>query len=91
MLNKEFRISSEKGLNARLSSTLVKVANKYQADITIKFKNKNVNLKSIMGIMSLQLLYGDVFTLEVNGIDEEKAFSEIRESISNLKIGNEVE
>ncbi len=53
MASKDFHIIAETGINARPATLLVQTASKFASDITLDYKGKAVNLKSIMGVMSL--------------------------------------
>ena len=68
------------GLQARQAALFVQEANRYLCDIFLKKEERQVNAKSIMGIMSLAIARGTTVTLIAEGIDEEQAL----ESLSNL-------
>ena len=53
MASKDFHIVAETGIHARPATLLVQTASKFASDITLDYKGKAVNLKSIMGVMSL--------------------------------------
>ena len=53
MASKEFHIVAETGIHARPATLLVQTASKFTSEITLEYKGKSVNLKSIMGVMSL--------------------------------------
>lgn len=53
-MEKIFTITDETGLHARPATVLVNTASKYSAEITLTYRDKKVNLKSIMGVMSLE-------------------------------------
>ncbi len=53
MASKDFHIVAETGIHARPATLLVQTASKFASDITLEYKGKSVNLKSIMGVMSL--------------------------------------
>ncbi len=53
MINQTFTIIDQVGIHARPSTTLVQTASKFNADIYLEYNGKIVNLKSIMGVMSL--------------------------------------
>ena len=41
------------GLHARPATVAVNAASKFKCEVTIAFKGREVNMKSIMGVMSL--------------------------------------
>lgn len=80
MVRKKVRVLNEAGLHARPSSSLVKLASKFESDFFIEMQGYKVNGKSILGVMTLAAEHGAELELIVDGDDEEKAL----ESISNL-------
>ncbi len=57
-----FHVVAETGIHARPATLLVQTASKFASDITLEYKGKSVNLKSIMGVMSLGVGQGaDLF------------------------------
>ena len=53
MEKKDFHVIAETGIHARPATLLVQAASKFNSDITLEYQGKSVNLKSIMGVMSL--------------------------------------
>lgn len=80
MQEKQFTIISEVGLHARPATLLVQHASRFSCEVEIDYKDKKVNVKSIMGVMSLGMPKDASFTLIADGVDEEEAI----ESITNL-------
>lgn len=80
MQEKQFTIISEVGLHARPATLLVQHASRFSCEVEIDYKDKRVNVKSIMGVMSLGMPKNAAFTLFTDGVDEEEAM----ESITNL-------
>lgn len=76
---KTLTINNETGLHARPASQLVKKAGKFESKIEIITGNKEVNAKSIMGIMSLGLGKGDEIILRAAGDDAEAALETLVE------------
>lgn len=87
MPKKSFEITHETGLHARPATAVVNKAGKYQSDIQLEYKGKSVNLKSIMGVMSLGVSKGAVVTIFAEGKDEESALQELEELIKKEEIG----
>ena len=78
---KKVKINNETGLHARPASQLVNRAGKFDSKIEIVLDNKEVNAKSIMGIMSLGISKDDEITLRADGDDAEAAVSALVEFI----------
>jgi phosphocarrier protein len=74
-------IKNETGLHARPASQLVKKAGNFKSQIEIIVGEKEVNAKSIMGIMSLGIGKGDEITLKAEGEDAEAAVEGLTEFI----------
>ena len=77
MEKKDFHIVAETGIHARPATLLVQTASKFNSDINLEYKGKSVNLKSIMGVMSLGVGQGSDVTISVEGVDETDALAAI--------------
>jgi phosphocarrier protein len=74
-MEKKFLITSEYGIHARPATRLVNLAMSFQSEIELQAMGKTVNLKSIMGLMSLGIYKGEEVTIKAEGADEEKAIA----------------
>ncbi|WP_100408210.1 phosphocarrier protein HPr [Bacillus solitudinis] len=83
MAEKTFKITAETGIHARPATQLVNKAGQYSSDITLEFKGKSVNLKSIMGVMSLGVGQGAEVTVKAEGSDASEALKGIEEIIKD--------
>lgn len=83
-MEKEFYITNEQGIHARPATLLVGRANQYKCDINITFQGKSVDLKSIMGVLSLGISKGSTVSIETDGSDEEEAMSGLSKMINEL-------
>lgn len=81
MEKKDFHIVAETGIHARPATLLVQTASKFNSDINLEYKGKSVNLKSIMGVMSLGVGQGSDVTITVDGADEADAVAAIVETM----------
>lgn len=82
MEKKEFHIIAETGIHARPATLLVQAASKFGSDINLEYNGKSVNLKSIMGVMSLGVGQGADVTISAQGDDEKEAIAAIAETMS---------
>lgn len=73
MLKETIVVGLKSGLEARPAALFVQIASKYESHISILLTDKQVNAKSIMGMMSLGAIKGQEITLLVDGEDEEEA------------------
>lgn len=83
-ISKTIEIHSKTGLHARPASNFVQLTKKFSSSVHITAKDKRIDGKSIMGVLSLALKKGDTFDLEVDGIDAEEALHEIDDFFNNL-------
>ena len=70
-------IKNETGLHARPASMLVDEASGYDSDINLVYEGKEVNAKSIMGVMSLGISQNGEVVVQAKGSDEEAAVEAI--------------
>lgn len=85
---KEFtaKVIDPVGLHARPATVAVNAANKFKCEVNIACKDKNVNMKSIMGIMSLGIPTQSEITISCNGDDEDTAVAEIEAALREQKV-----
>ncbi len=76
-LKKKIKIKDPQGLHARPASMFVKIANKFESDVTVRKGHESVDGKSIMGLMTLAANQGSVIEVEVSGTDAEQAMAEL--------------
>lgn len=81
MIEKNFSVYDEAGVHARPAATLVGVASKFESEINIVYKEKSVNLKSILGVMTLGIPYGEEFKINAEGTDEKDAIEKLEETL----------
>lgn len=83
MINKAVTVNLSADAEARPVAVLVQIASKFESKIYIIAKNKKINAKSIMGMMSLGFGQGDTLGIEADGDDAEKAVAEIANYIES--------
>ena len=71
MIERELTVSNRLGLQARATAKLVQLLSGYDCNATLVAKGREVNAKSIMGVMLLAAGQGTVVKLRVEGPDEE--------------------
>jgi len=82
MVVKDILVNLENGLEARPIALLVQEASKYNSKIYIQSKDRRVNAKSIMGMMTLALDNGEKLEVSADGDDEQVAVSGIEQFLS---------
>ena len=81
MEKREFHVVADTGIHARPATLLVQTASKVNSDINLEYKDKSVNLKSIMGVMSLGVGQGADVVITAEGADEAEAIAGIEETM----------
>ena len=81
MEKREFHIIAETGIHARPATLLVQAASKFNSDIILEYNGKSVNLKSIMGVMSLGVGQGADVTITADGDDAKEAIEAIADTM----------
>ena len=72
-MKKEITVLNKTGLHARPASAFVQEASKYKCDIIVEKNEKQVNAKSIIGILSLGISYGNTISIKTSGESEKEA------------------
>ena len=70
MIERELVVSNRLGLHARATAKLVQVLSAFRCNATLTAKGRQVNAKSIMGVMLLAAGHGTSVALRVEGEDE---------------------
>ncbi|MBI5810796.1 MAG: HPr family phosphocarrier protein [Deltaproteobacteria bacterium] len=78
---KDFKIRNKLGLHARAASQFVQVANRFTADIFVTKNGREVNGKSIMGVLMLAAERGSLITVRAAGEDAVTAIAALGELI----------
>ncbi|OES44690.1 phosphocarrier protein HPr [Domibacillus iocasae] len=87
MAEKTFTITDETGIHARPATVLVQTASKFSSDVNLEYNGKTVNLKSIMGVMSLGIPKGASIKVTASGSDESQAIDAVGETIKTQGLG----
>ena len=85
MIKTSVVVKADKGLDGRPIALLVQEASQYASKVYIQVGEKNVNAKSIMGMISLSLTGGDQITVVTDGEDEQKAAEGIKTFFAKAK------
>lgn len=75
MIEREIEVINRLGLHARAAAKLVQLLGGYKADAWIGHRDREVNAKSIMGVMLLAAGVGSTVRLRLDGPDEEEALA----------------
>ena len=83
MLQKDIPIINKLGLHARASAKLTQLAGRYACNVKMSRNGRQVDAKSIMGVMMLAAGMGSTVTLQTDGPDEQEAMDALTELINN--------
>lgn len=73
MEEETFVIKNRLGLHARAAGLMVRMANRYEAEVSIEKDGMVANAKSIMGVMMLAAAMGSRVKIRAEGSDARKA------------------
>ncbi|KRG11844.1 phosphocarrier protein HPr [Lederbergia galactosidilytica] len=83
MVEKTFTVIDKAGIHARPATNLVKAASQFQSEITLEYKGKSANVKSIMAVMAMGIGKDAEIKVSAEGNDEEEAVNHIAETLKN--------
>lgn len=78
MILKELEVKKHDGVSKTDAQTIVQHAMRYSSSIIFEWKSSKVNAKSLMGVLSMGLSYGDKVMAIINGEDQDGALKEIQ-------------
>lgn len=73
MLERELKVANRLGLHARAAARLVQLLSGFQSQVTLTGRGREVNAKSIMGVLLLAAAPGTSLLMRVEGEDEAAA------------------
>ncbi|MBR2704562.1 MAG: HPr family phosphocarrier protein [Clostridia bacterium] len=81
---KDVNVVNQVGLRSRrVASIFVAKANSFDCEVSIRVNERQINGKSLLGLLSGQIIGGMTITLITNGSDEEAAMEAITELIES--------
>jgi len=84
MLEQEVTITNPTGLHAHASAKLVQVLAAFKSQVTLSGKGREVNAKSIMGVMLLAAGPGTTLKIKISGDDEQEALKVLQNFFAEL-------
>jgi phosphocarrier protein len=76
---KELIVQNKMGIHARPAAMIVRITNRFKADVLVEKDEEQVNGKSIMGLMMLAAGKGSKVKFLANGADAEQMLAEIEQ------------
>lgn len=83
MLSKTFTISNAQGLHMRPAGIFVGEMGKFSCNVAIRFKNNEINAKSLMNIIAACIKCGSQIEVICDGSDEQEAMDKASELIAS--------
>lgn len=83
VIERNLIVKNKLGLHARPAALFVQIANKFNAEISVKKDNQVVNGKSIMGIMMLAATRGSKIQIVAKGDDAQEAVDELERIVTS--------
>lgn len=80
-MNKNLIVKSTEGLHASKCAEIVRTATQFTSDISLTYNNKEIDLKSILGLLSLCIRQNEKISLVVEGKDSEAAINALEKLI----------
>jgi phosphocarrier protein HPr len=88
MLKHSLTIQNKLGLHTRAAARLVDLTKRFASQVELTYRDRTVDSKSIMGVITLGAQKGDVVDVFVDGEDEADALQAI-EKLVNDKFGED--
>lgn len=83
-MEKRLTVNNELGLHLRPAGELCTLAMEYDSKITIHFRDREFNAKSLLSVLSACVQSGDEIVMCFEGPDEEEAAARISAFINGL-------
>lgn len=83
MMQREVTIINKLGLHARAASKLVNCAASFAADVWLQRDEREINGKSIMGVLTLAAGKGTTVLIRTDGSDETQAMDALQQLVED--------
>ena len=81
MAEQRVSISNQMGLHARAAAKFVRLSSTFESEILVRFRDMEVDGKSIMGVMMLAATPGSELLISACGSDENAAVAELADMV----------
>jgi phosphocarrier protein len=85
MIQQTIKIQTHAGLYAQPVNQLVQAASRFNSDIFLTHNGRTVNVKSVLGVLSLAIPKKAEIILEVSGDDENEAIQEVIQTLRTFE------
>ena len=83
MFVKDVMVQNQVGLHARPATFFIQKANEFKSSIWIEKEERRVNAKSLLGILSLDIVGGTQIRIIADGADEQEAVTALIELVDS--------
>ncbi len=88
MIKQSLTIQNKLGLHTRAAAKLVDLTKRFESQVELTYRERTVDSKSIMGVITLGAQKDDVVEVLIDGADEKDALQAI-EVLVNNKFGED--
>ena len=86
MIEKTYTITNGAGIHSHSATTLVSSLTPFTSNVMMEYNGRHIDLKSIMGVMSLGIPTGASVKVTADGADEEQAMAKIEEVMKDEEL-----
>jgi phosphocarrier protein len=83
MIKKEFVLKNPLGFHARPATKFVQACQRYSSKVRVIYQGREVEGRSLIGLLSLAIPPEEKFWVQVEGPDEEALFHSLKELIES--------
>ena len=76
-------ISNQMGLHARAAARFVRLSSQFESEVYVRYRDMEVDGKSIMGVMMLAAPYGSELLIKALGPDENAAVAKLADLVKS--------
>ncbi|WP_105613985.1 HPr family phosphocarrier protein [Vallitalea okinawensis] len=85
MVKQTVEVTNPTGLHARPAADFIKIASSLPCDVSIEKNGKEVNAKSILGLLALAIAKGDCIDIITDGEGEQDGLKKLVDFVKNIK------
>ena len=83
MTSRSVAVVNQLGMHARAAAKLVHLAARFQSHITVARESREMDGKSIMGLLLLAAARGSMVTIRADGVDEQEAIDALSDLVAS--------
>jgi phosphocarrier protein HPr len=84
MKTRQVNVGNTLGLHARLSAQVVHVASRFKCTVSLAFKGRTADARSVLAVMMLAASVGSTVLIEASGPDEAEAIEALSSLLAKL-------